>query len=468
GVIKEQPECVSWGPNRIDCFARGGSNRMYHKWWNGSRWAGWENLGGVIKEQPECVSWGPNRIDCFARGGSNRMYHKWWPCPSCAIQTQRLTVSRYTATTLSNAEVDTILTSSSNVLQTNNGTGDVPCSVRLARSGNISAFTTGDGSLDTAAELSAVFNLAGNVKVVDDVNYCAGQFNTSYIGCGQRPGTSFITERFTSSQEGILWAHEYGHNTGLPHRDTSTKNVMYFSIGSDRQRINQTECDSYRGTSGSTAPSSSGANSKPASVKEFVSQIYFDGLPLDQAATYKDKDTAVLLRMLKDDKQVLYHENIALTLGMIGSSRAVKPLITYINKGSGNEKVMSRQTYKGRVGAIVALGYLVNRTNSEAALSFLISSSSPDVWVKRKIRGLPISDKARQRDLSKYAIISLGLSGNTKAASHLESLRDSAQIRSTNEASFLKDVKGVVNESLKLNKQVLRKGLLKYYERVQK
>ncbi len=51
---------------------------MYHKWWTGSKWEGWENLGGVIKEQPECVSWGPNRIDCFARGGGDHMYHKGW------------------------------------------------------------------------------------------------------------------------------------------------------------------------------------------------------------------------------------------------------------------------------------------------------------------------------------------------------------------------------------------------------
>jgi hypothetical protein len=79
GVIKEQPECVSWGSNRIDCFARGGGDHMYHKWWNGSKWGGWENLSGVIKEQPECVSWGSKRIDCFARGGKNHMYHKWWP-----------------------------------------------------------------------------------------------------------------------------------------------------------------------------------------------------------------------------------------------------------------------------------------------------------------------------------------------------------------------------------------------------
>ncbi|MEA2874385.1 MAG: hypothetical protein QOH67_4367, partial [Hyphomicrobiales bacterium] len=78
GVILEQPSCTSWGPNRIDCFARGTNAAMWHRWWNGSAWGGWENLGGVIIEQPECVSWGANRIDCFARGTDGAMWHRWW------------------------------------------------------------------------------------------------------------------------------------------------------------------------------------------------------------------------------------------------------------------------------------------------------------------------------------------------------------------------------------------------------
>jgi hypothetical protein len=51
---------------------------MYHKWWNGSSWSGWENLGGQIYSAPEAVSWGPNRIDAFAIGGNHAMYHRWY------------------------------------------------------------------------------------------------------------------------------------------------------------------------------------------------------------------------------------------------------------------------------------------------------------------------------------------------------------------------------------------------------
>ena len=78
GSLLDAPSCVSWGPNRIDCFARGTDAAMWHRWWDGAQWAGWESLGGIIFEQPSCTAWGPNRIDCFARGGGGAMYHRWW------------------------------------------------------------------------------------------------------------------------------------------------------------------------------------------------------------------------------------------------------------------------------------------------------------------------------------------------------------------------------------------------------
>ena len=68
GIILEEPECVSWSSNRIDCFARGTDRAMWHRWWDGSSWGGWESLGGIILDPPSCTAWGPNRIDCFARG----------------------------------------------------------------------------------------------------------------------------------------------------------------------------------------------------------------------------------------------------------------------------------------------------------------------------------------------------------------------------------------------------------------
>ena len=69
---------VSWGPNRIDVFARGTDSAVWHKWWDGSRWGGWESLAGVLKSRPVSVSQAANRLDIYALGTDSALWHKWW------------------------------------------------------------------------------------------------------------------------------------------------------------------------------------------------------------------------------------------------------------------------------------------------------------------------------------------------------------------------------------------------------
>ena len=71
----------SWGSNRLDIFALGTDNQMFHKAWDGA-WhpsvTAWEPLGGVFASPPSVVSWGNNRLDIFALGTDNQMFHKAW------------------------------------------------------------------------------------------------------------------------------------------------------------------------------------------------------------------------------------------------------------------------------------------------------------------------------------------------------------------------------------------------------
>ncbi len=39
---------VSWGANRLDIFAIGTNNHMFHKAWYGQWTPGWEDLEGVF------------------------------------------------------------------------------------------------------------------------------------------------------------------------------------------------------------------------------------------------------------------------------------------------------------------------------------------------------------------------------------------------------------------------------------
>lgn len=71
----------SWAPGRLDIFAQGvnGSGpNMYHKWWGGASWVGWEVTpagSDRITSAPAAISWNTQRIDVFARGASGDLAH---------------------------------------------------------------------------------------------------------------------------------------------------------------------------------------------------------------------------------------------------------------------------------------------------------------------------------------------------------------------------------------------------------
>jgi murein DD-endopeptidase MepM/ murein hydrolase activator NlpD len=75
GQLTSGPGVASWGPGRLDVFARGSNNSLIHKWYSNGWW-NWESLGGIITSDPAAVSWGVGRIDVFARGGDNALWHR--------------------------------------------------------------------------------------------------------------------------------------------------------------------------------------------------------------------------------------------------------------------------------------------------------------------------------------------------------------------------------------------------------
>ncbi len=64
------------GYGRIDVFARGQDNGLWHKTYDISNgWYGWESLGGYITSDPAVVSLEDGRLDVFARGLDNGLWH---------------------------------------------------------------------------------------------------------------------------------------------------------------------------------------------------------------------------------------------------------------------------------------------------------------------------------------------------------------------------------------------------------
>ena len=70
--------CTSWwGSSKIDCFAHGQDNALWHRSFDAGGWRRWESLDGNLATWPSCVIWKSYRVDCFAASQDNAMIHLW-------------------------------------------------------------------------------------------------------------------------------------------------------------------------------------------------------------------------------------------------------------------------------------------------------------------------------------------------------------------------------------------------------
>jgi hypothetical protein len=387
--------------------------------------------------------------------------------------THQVQVRRYTTSSLTNTEADAILADATTVLQTNDGSGDVACATVWVRDGNVTTFTTGDGSIDSSTEFNAVIGLTGQIKVVNAINWCGGLI-PNVIGCAPVPGNSLAVVRFTSSQEGILWAHEYGHNKGLSHRN-DVNAVMNPTIGSTRRRVNQTECNAYRtlpglgaatGTvlaqySAATPTEDHGQSGGRGDVKEFVRQIYIHGVPYEQASQFGAESVPTLVEMLNDPAAAPYWANVVVVLGMIGDPQALDPLISFIDRPHAG--ILERQQYAAKTSALMSLGFLINRSGSREALNYLKKRVDPQSWEGSQVgrAQFQASTAERNLDFSRYAVLGLALSGDPEAATVLRRLQDRPSTRG--EQALQAQMGDTISEALREHAEIAEKGLAEYY-----
>jgi hypothetical protein len=78
GKISSAPAAVSWASGRIDVFAQDTDAHLVHKWWSDGAWHGWEDLGGHLTSAPVVVSQGEKSLDVFARGKDDHLVHKYF------------------------------------------------------------------------------------------------------------------------------------------------------------------------------------------------------------------------------------------------------------------------------------------------------------------------------------------------------------------------------------------------------
>ncbi len=216
-------------------------------------------------------------------------------------------------------------------------------------------------------------------------------------------------------------------------------------------------------SSAETPPATETADPDQMGVHEFVRQKYIHGVPYEEASKYEVTDVPVLLEMLEDTREEEHWANIVVVLGIIGGEDVAGILIDFINEAV--DGVLSQPHYTAKTSALLSLGYLINRTNSEKALNFLMDSLDPSIWVGRGTTGIsPFHNSLEEshRDLSKNAILGLALSGNPDAAAALQEFLDADLVGEME--IFREQVRDVVVESIEVNKQIEEIGLIAYYE----
>jgi hypothetical protein len=380
------------------------------------------------------------------------------------LVTHNLTVRRHTASTLNNADANRIMGDANTVIQVSDGPGDIACNMDMVRTGNVGTFAVGTGAINSAADFTAVIQSPPpGVKVVNQINWCGGLI-PGVIGCAPVPGTSFVVVRFTPSLEGILWLHEFGHNKGLPHRN-DVNAVMAPSIAASRRHVNQAECDAFRAQPAVAAVAftilPAEAQEMPQDVRDFVRQIYFHGVPFEQARQFGEDDLAVLEQMLQDPAEEPYWQTIVVTMGMIGEPEAAGPLIEFITEPT--EGQLSPDHYRAKTNAVMSLGYLVNLGESQEALDFLTEAARPAFWTGEALGMAPFHADAEERniDLATHAVLGLALAATDEAIEALRELRDTTDAEV---AEFQRASGELIAEAIREAEQIREEGLEEYYE----
>jgi hypothetical protein len=110
------------------------------------------------------------------------------------------------------------MTDMGSILQSDDSPADVAPPVRFVRNGPVQVLPAAiPAAIQTQADLTALLNAGPGGKIVQAIRWCGGPVG-SIIGCAPlgSPTVNLAAVRFTANQEGLIWVHEYGHNTGLP------------------------------------------------------------------------------------------------------------------------------------------------------------------------------------------------------------------------------------------------------------
>lgn len=153
---------------------------------------------------------------------------------------------------ISDATVAQWLDAASAVFQSrSSGCGNkTPCAMALKLKGSVILYPD-SGYIEAKADLIKIHGITkADVMIVKRISpsACDGELGSTILGCtGSAYDWMAITRPTNKVEAGILWAHEYGHFSGLNHRNEKCW-LMNKSYDPQNTLISAGDCSAIRGT----------------------------------------------------------------------------------------------------------------------------------------------------------------------------------------------------------------------------
>lgn len=189
-----------------------------------------------------------------------------WVNPASAQQTYSLSVGRHPSVQISDQKVDRILAAASKMLQKSShhvdSPDDVACNVTFKRTGPIHTFASPNtpAVIKTESDRDAVHSenfdpSVINVKIIKEIDFCRPPQQGKFRGCSWPHQFRSIIVTADAIFPELVWPHEFGHHTGLWHRNGLDALMSPCPLQKTNVKVTQYECSCLlAGPGGCQAP----------------------------------------------------------------------------------------------------------------------------------------------------------------------------------------------------------------------
>jgi hypothetical protein len=362
--------------------------------------------------------------------------------------TFQITVARHVDQPLSEQRVNRVFSEDNALLlAADNECPDVSCPVTFELSGSIDTFDNSSAIVTTEAQLDAIFDDPADIKIVSLMVGVCGSPSADdvslVLGCAFTGGTAVLVQDAPSD----VWAHEWGHVQGLPHRNDCDRNLMH-AFELETNAVNTTERNAFLSpTPGQTflafktiADEEASASTdimddaesfdESATVARPLDDIfgrrYLAGLPSTLIKRHNLRiRSEELLNRFQSEPSPRCRANLARALGLSRELAACETFLATCESIAGDLNIDELDEL---IEQIIALGRLSDVDATNQITDLLFAGSDPSFWTDRDLT-LVLEDGRRinlDESLARICIMGMGLTKNPVVPQRLEQLKRKA------------------------------------------